>query len=677
MEYQPVQKKNSSWTPTPVQKKGKSPGKMGHSSIQPKSNPSSAPSPEIREYSRASADRLAANVMRGIQAKKQEEAEGSTLQRKSESPWAPTFEPPPPLPQSPASQLKGAFAPVSENPIQRQCTDCANQEEEQAGEAGKDLKEIGIQTKLTVGAPGDAYEQEADLVETLHATSLQVMSMSSPPDSSASVQRQLDTNHPHHPKQIWQRAQSIKPVVHRQIDPRVQMRQMIQRAHQIDGNQASGDLESRLNTSKGGGSPLSEGVRGFMEPRFGADFSGVRVHTGGEAVQINQELGAQAFTHGSDVYFGAGKSPGNNELTAHELTHVVQQSGKAVQRQSVFSKSGKESHPEEGEQEQLQAKELSSHISGETLNKELRLQAEQLGQTQTVERSQIAEEEKLLKQLLGEAEEKAVQIKEIQQRSSLNEITIASSRNAEQKTGNEGTDRLACFGDQNHNMTVVWTLIANPGDRISSYQIWLRFRDGQGRSIPRAPLRARRVLTDQITIHYTQSANIGRVSLTGEAWVGNRETGVRRVSLLPLETYCSFKDNNPNSQENPPQNLPIIWPRWAGLGLPTRSQSRPNVDKVYVGKRLTRTRPGRRDQNLPNQFRRQYNISDGQAVHHLIPLFLGGQDRIENLVGVWGRNHTRGHSALREQAQLTNYGVSSTDLYQHPIGTTYRVAAIS
>jgi len=337
MEYQPVQKKNSSWTPTPVQKKGKSPGKMGHSSIQPKSNPSSAPSPEIREYSRASADRLAANVMRGIQAKELELAESSTLQRKSESPWALTFEPPPPLPQSPASQLKGAFAPVSQNPIQRQCADCAKEEQEQSGEAGKDLKEIGIQTKLTlrlrsgltVGAPGDAYEQEADRVAS------QVMLMSAPPDSSASVQRQLDTNHPHHPKQIWKRAQSITPVVHRQIDPRVQMRQMIQRAHQIDGNQASGDLESRLNASKGGGSPLSEGVRGFMEPRFGADFSGVRVHTGGEAVQMNQELGAQAFTHGSDVYFGQGKEPGNNELTAHELTHVVQQSGKVQPKDSM------------------------------------------------------------------------------------------------------------------------------------------------------------------------------------------------------------------------------------------------------------------------------------------------------------------------------------------------------
>jgi hypothetical protein len=96
MEYKPIQKKNSSWTPTTVQKKGKSPSKLGHFSIQPKSNLSSAPSQEIGEYSRASADRLTANVIRGIQAKEQEQAEGSTVQRKSESLWAPTFDAPHP-----------------------------------------------------------------------------------------------------------------------------------------------------------------------------------------------------------------------------------------------------------------------------------------------------------------------------------------------------------------------------------------------------------------------------------------------------------------------------------------------------------------------------------------------------------------------------------------------------
>ncbi|HBE18010.1 MAG TPA: hypothetical protein DEA78_07190 [Cyanobacteria bacterium UBA11159] len=148
------------------------------------------------------------------------------------------------------------------------------------------------------------------------------MSMSAAPESSPQVQRL--------PEERWFKAPSITPVVQRQVEPKVQMWQLLQRAG--GGNEASGDLESRLNASKGGGSALAPEVRAFMEPRFGADFSAVRVHTGSEAVQMSKELGAQAFAYGSDIYFGPGKSPGNNELMAHELTHVVQQTG-AVQRQ--------------------------------------------------------------------------------------------------------------------------------------------------------------------------------------------------------------------------------------------------------------------------------------------------------------------------------------------------------
>ncbi|MGL4622146.1 MAG: eCIS core domain-containing protein, partial [Chroococcidiopsis sp.] len=84
-----------------------------------------------------------------------------------------------------------------------------------------------------------------------------------------------------------------------------------------------GNIESRL--SKGGGSPLPNEVRSFMEPRFGSDLSQVRVHTDMSSMQMNKDLNSQAFTHGKNIYFGAGKSPGNNELTAHELTHVMQQ----------------------------------------------------------------------------------------------------------------------------------------------------------------------------------------------------------------------------------------------------------------------------------------------------------------------------------------------------------------
>jgi hypothetical protein len=73
----------------------------------------------------------------------------------------------------------------------------------------------------------------------------------------------------------------------------------------------------------------SESERAFFEPRFGIDLSHVKVHTGSDAIQMNQIIGAQAFTHGSDIYFGAGNSPSNSELTAHELTHVLQQTGGA------------------------------------------------------------------------------------------------------------------------------------------------------------------------------------------------------------------------------------------------------------------------------------------------------------------------------------------------------------
>lgn len=93
--------------------------------------------------------------------------------------------------------------------------------------------------------------------------------------------------------------------------------------------QVRDDLHVRLNQSKGGGQTLPDTDRTSMERRFGADFSGVRVHTGSDAVQMNRELNAQAFTHGRDIYFGAGRYSPNissgKRLLAHELTHVVQQ----------------------------------------------------------------------------------------------------------------------------------------------------------------------------------------------------------------------------------------------------------------------------------------------------------------------------------------------------------------
>ncbi len=98
-----------------------------------------------------------------------------------------------------------------------------------------------------------------------------------------------------------------------------------------DSFDAGPGIESRIQARSGSGNPLPGETCDFMESRIGADFSDVRVHTDTEAAQISRDISAQAFTHGTDVYFDSGKyNPGSDSgkhLLAHELTHVVQQGG--------------------------------------------------------------------------------------------------------------------------------------------------------------------------------------------------------------------------------------------------------------------------------------------------------------------------------------------------------------
>ncbi|HYO89005.1 MAG TPA: DUF4157 domain-containing protein, partial [Candidatus Limnocylindrales bacterium] len=93
----------------------------------------------------------------------------------------------------------------------------------------------------------------------------------------------------------------------------------------------AGDLEGQIQSQKSGGQALDSGDQQFFESRFGQDFSDVKVHTGGESDSVNRSIGARAFTNGSDVFMRGGEynpgSSGSRELLAHELTHVVQQTG--------------------------------------------------------------------------------------------------------------------------------------------------------------------------------------------------------------------------------------------------------------------------------------------------------------------------------------------------------------
>jgi hypothetical protein len=102
------------------------------------------------------------------------------------------------------------------------------------------------------------------------------------------------------------------------------------------------------------GHPLDAETRGLMEPRFGQDFSNVRVHTDAKAAESANEVDALAYTVGQDMVFGAGQyAPGTNSgqrLMAHELTHVMQQSGSSS---GQLLRMGEPNSPAEVEADQL------------------------------------------------------------------------------------------------------------------------------------------------------------------------------------------------------------------------------------------------------------------------------------------------------------------------------------
>ncbi|HCT27031.1 MAG TPA: hypothetical protein DIW85_12570, partial [Stenotrophomonas sp.] len=94
--------------------------------------------------------------------------------------------------------------------------------------------------------------------------------------------------------------------------------------------EAPSSVEAALSES---GRPLDPAARAFFEPRFGEDFSDVRVHTSGQAARSASDVGAEAYAVGSRLVFAEGRyAPGGAEgrnLLAHELAHVVQQRGGA------------------------------------------------------------------------------------------------------------------------------------------------------------------------------------------------------------------------------------------------------------------------------------------------------------------------------------------------------------
>ena len=238
-----------------------------------------------------------------------------------------------------------------------------------------------VQTKLTVNKPGDKFEQEADKMAD------KVMRMPAPatPAKEEKIQRAVLPEEKVQKKEEEkiqkatlpeekvqkkeeekiQKAALPEEKVQKKEEDRIQKatlpeekvqkkeEEKIQKATlpeekvqkkeeeklQRDGGNGSpavaADTQSSIRSKTSGGQPLSTEARSYMEPRFNADFSNVRIHSDPESAGLSNQLSARAFTYQNHVFFSRDQyQPGTSEgkqLLAHELTHTIQQ-GHAIQR---------------------------------------------------------------------------------------------------------------------------------------------------------------------------------------------------------------------------------------------------------------------------------------------------------------------------------------------------------
>ena len=240
-----------------------------------------------------------------------------------------------------------------------------------------------IQPKLKISQPNDKYEQEADRVadmvmrmpepkiqremNTKEDEEEETVQTKSIGDSiTPLIQRQIENQEEEKEETIQPKLiqNSIAPLVQRQVkneeedEEQVQLKPLnststIQRqevGEEEDEEETiqmkrssertptvTPEIQSQIDSvRKSVGKLLPKQARAFMEPRFGQDFSKIRIHDEPQATKLTSKLNARAFTLGNDIMFNRGEfqpySLKGQRLLAHELTHTMQQGTSAIQQ---------------------------------------------------------------------------------------------------------------------------------------------------------------------------------------------------------------------------------------------------------------------------------------------------------------------------------------------------------
>jgi hypothetical protein len=258
-----------------------------------------------------------------------------------------------------------------------------------------------FQPKLTVNTPGDVYEKEADAVaEKVMRMPVDGFFKPSPPvisrkceaceEDEKELQRKEDTEEQPIAEKSFFESGEITTAVQRKEEEDIEEEIAVQRKceqceeekknqtkeqsifrksynHHVQKKCSSCEEEEKktidrkeissssgYNTSRveqalqSSGQPLQKDVQGFMEDRFGYDFSSVRIHNDSLAHQSSADINARAYTHQNQIVFGSGQyqpdTAGGKQLLAHELTHTIQQGAtinrKVIQRNAFTSAVG-------------------------------------------------------------------------------------------------------------------------------------------------------------------------------------------------------------------------------------------------------------------------------------------------------------------------------------------------
>lgn len=169
-------------------------------------------------------------------------------------------------------------------------------------------KPLFFQPKLTINQPNDVYEREADHMAD------KVMRMTDSSFASNSF---------------------FTPVANTAQRKCKACEEEDKHVHRKESNSAevngSAELDSYVSSLNSSGQQMPQSSRQFFEPRFGHDFSNVKIHTDSVAAKSAQSINALAYTTGNNIVFNSGQyapdSDTGRRLMAHELTHVIQQGG--------------------------------------------------------------------------------------------------------------------------------------------------------------------------------------------------------------------------------------------------------------------------------------------------------------------------------------------------------------